>query len=422
MFQIKENKVVAKNVFWNTVGSLFYLLCQWLLTVVVVRLSKSYEDAGILSLAMSLTNIFTTIALFNVRNYQASDVEGKYTSSEYYTHRILTCGLALILCTVFVLLNSYNIYISLSIIGYMIVKLVESYADVLHGMAQNKWRLDIAGKSYIARGALLIGSFTVCELLFKNLAISIAVMALTNLLVIFIYDFPAVKKLEPFSFTFNRKKIINLSLTCLPLLLYGICTNSIASFARYYLELIHGEEVLGYYSTASSLAVLVQAFVTLIFTPLIGVFTEHYKNDDRKAIAKLLLMLCGLLVAITAIAALVIFLLGDFAMSLLFGEEILPYVYLLYPSVFASCLMAFMWLLGMLLVIIRDSLTLVLGSVLGILTSMIICILSIPDTVYKGTNAAILIGLSAVALIYLIKIIFWLLSPRKTNVLQQHST
>ena len=136
MFKIKENKTIASNVFWNTFGSLFYFGCQWLLSIAVVRISHGYEDAGILSLAISLTNIFSTIAFFNVRNYQASDAEGKYTASEYYTHRIITCGLAFVLCTAFVLINSYNLYVSLSILGFMVVKLVEAYADVLHGMAQ----------------------------------------------------------------------------------------------------------------------------------------------------------------------------------------------------------------------------------------------------------------------------------------------
>lgn len=39
----------TKNVAWNTFGSIFYLACQWLTTVAVVRLSGDYEYAGFLS-------------------------------------------------------------------------------------------------------------------------------------------------------------------------------------------------------------------------------------------------------------------------------------------------------------------------------------------------------------------------------------
>lgn len=40
------------NMLWNSFGSLFYSGCQWLVTVMVVRLSTSYEAAGILAVAM----------------------------------------------------------------------------------------------------------------------------------------------------------------------------------------------------------------------------------------------------------------------------------------------------------------------------------------------------------------------------------
>ena len=62
---------------FNSMGSLFYLLCQWLLTVVVVPLC-SFEAAGILTLSISLTNVFFTLATFGIRIFQVSDSQGKY--------------------------------------------------------------------------------------------------------------------------------------------------------------------------------------------------------------------------------------------------------------------------------------------------------------------------------------------------------
>ena len=51
-----------QNMLWNSVGSMTYLACQWLTTVFVVRLSAGYDDAGLLSLAMSVVGIFGTFA------------------------------------------------------------------------------------------------------------------------------------------------------------------------------------------------------------------------------------------------------------------------------------------------------------------------------------------------------------------------
>ena len=413
MFAIKENNTVTKNVLWNTAGSLFYFVCQWLLSVAVVRFSNGFEDAGILSLAMSITNIFATIALFNIRNYQVSDSNIEFSSSDYNFHRILTCLSALILCCGFVILNSYNFYISASIIFYMVVKLVEAYADVLHGMAQIKWRLDIAGKSYIIRGILLISIFSISQYAFKNLALSIAMMSLSNLIALIAYDVFTVRKIDRFKFSFNGAKLTKLTKQCIPLLVYGLCTNSILSSARYFIDMFHGEEVLGYYATVSAVAIIVQALVTLIFTPLIGIFNNAYHNNDRRGVLKLFVKLVLLLLGITALSMVVITIAGEFIMTIVFGENIRNYVYLLYPTVVASCITALVWLLGMLLVVMRDTLTLMLGSIFGIVLCLTLSIILIPDMIYTGANIAIIFSLSIISAIYLVRFIIYLLQSKK---------
>ncbi|MDE6914896.1 MAG: hypothetical protein K2P35_14575, partial [Lachnospiraceae bacterium] len=151
-----NNKSVISNILWNTAGNIIYLGCQWLLSVVVVRISGSYADAGILTLAISVTNIFTTLALFNVRNYQVSDISEKYTQSDYISHRILTCIAAVALCVTFADVSGYSLGAALSIIAYMLMRTVEALADVFHGILQKQWRLDVVGKSCIFRGIALI--------------------------------------------------------------------------------------------------------------------------------------------------------------------------------------------------------------------------------------------------------------------------
>ena len=51
-----------------------YLITQWLISVLVVRLS-GVETAGILTLAMSVNNVFYSIAMQGIRNYQVSDMK-----------------------------------------------------------------------------------------------------------------------------------------------------------------------------------------------------------------------------------------------------------------------------------------------------------------------------------------------------------
>ena len=131
-----KDRRLANNFLWNTAGSIFFLVCQWIITVLVVRLSDGFSDAGLLSLAMSVTNVFAIIALFNVRNYQVSDSEELYSAGEYVSHRFVTCALAFVLCAVTTFLGGYGIYTAACILAYMLLKLTENFVDVFHGIVQ----------------------------------------------------------------------------------------------------------------------------------------------------------------------------------------------------------------------------------------------------------------------------------------------
>lgn len=41
----RQEKSVQQNMIYNTVGSLVYYFCQWVMTVLIVRMS-GFEDAG----------------------------------------------------------------------------------------------------------------------------------------------------------------------------------------------------------------------------------------------------------------------------------------------------------------------------------------------------------------------------------------
>ena len=75
-----------------------YLACQWLVTVLVVRLSAGYDDAGLLSLAMSVVGIFGTFANYKMGTYQISDIRRENDLAEYLGFRCLTLGLAFVAC------------------------------------------------------------------------------------------------------------------------------------------------------------------------------------------------------------------------------------------------------------------------------------------------------------------------------------
>lgn len=404
---------LKSNFLWNTAGVVFSLVCQWLITVLVVRFSDDYVASGILSLAMSLANVFAMIALFNMRNYQVSDTENRFSQSEYLAFRLITVTFSLALLVVCALVLGYEPYVFFCIVGFMIVKLAESFADVLHGTAQRKWRLDVAGKSFIIRGALMLVSFVAVFPLTDNLALAIAVMAITNVLAVLLYDLPATLKIERLSIHAQTwRRSLPLFKVSLPMVIYGLAINSMMPVAKCILEAVRGEEALGVYGSVTTVATLIQTFVILIFTPLIGIFGEAHSRGDRRSLAYGVLKLVAMIGALTGVALLLVLFLGEPVMVLVFGEGISDFVYLLYPTVIISALTALVWMLGMVLVVMRGMASLLFGSILGFAVSTVLCAVLSRTTLYSGVNIGLAVGLCVTGVLYLCRFIYYVITGK----------
>ena len=65
------------NMAWNAVGSIINLASQWLITILIVRLSDGFNAAGVYSLASSIYAIFAPLGQYRMKVYQVSDVKGE---------------------------------------------------------------------------------------------------------------------------------------------------------------------------------------------------------------------------------------------------------------------------------------------------------------------------------------------------------
>ncbi len=422
---MENGKRIARNIIWNTVGSLYYLGCQWLLSVLVIRFfeneSEAYEAAGILSLCTSITGVFFIIALFNVKNYQVTEGKGLFCDGDFVFHRILTSILAFVSAAGFLIIRGYDRYVTMCVLSYMMLKCIEAMLDVYHGIAQKAWRLDVAGRSFIIRGTLLLVVFALSVKISGNLLISIILMTLACIFPALLYDVRVISKLREIRIRADFKKALRLTKECLPLVLYGICINSIMPTARLVLEFYHEKRVLGYYATVASIALLVQSLTSFIFSPLIGLFSDSYERNDKKAIRHLFIKLTIMLLGVTAASILASFAIIRLdILAYVFDEGIRPYVYLLYPTVIASCLTALAWLLGMILVVMKDMRTLFLGSLSGLIFCTALAFMTIEKTVLFGTNLATISGLLLVCIIYLVRFIRYMVSDDLTHIKEKN--
>jgi len=400
-----HNKLV-KNAVWNSVGTLIYFACQWLITIFVVILFPGYTEAGILALAMSITNALVTVANYNIRAFQVSDIDDEFVNGTYIAARVVTCLISIILCTVFVTVVGYDSVTSIIILIYMIFRTVEAFVDVYHGINQKQWKMDYIGISFIVRGLLSLISFILFGWLF-GLVVAAISMVISSAIVVVLFDYRMSRKLTSLAPLFNKSAIVLLK-RCFPLMLTIFISVLMVSYSRLAIERIHGVDALGAFTAAVTPSVFIGLLASFIYTPLINLFAESFRDGNTKKFA-ILVGICSLLnIGVVGVIYVGAALLGEWGLVLVFGESIRSYVYLLYGAIIASGFTSFMWLMNMFFSVTRDIRGIFYGNIIRILICIVVIDWLLRDYGLSGANYAIIIA-QGVAVVFLFGRLWWFL-------------
>lgn len=332
---------VEKSMLYYTVGSVIYYVCQWMLSVVIVRIS-GYEAAGVLSIAMTVCAAPAIVSLFNVRAYQVSDLKGEYVTKTYIKSRHYTNLLAYLVCIGMIFAGGYNLEKTLVILVFMLYKLAEGVSDVYYGIEQKHNRLDIAGISYTLRGIGTIAPFIVFQIIWDNLLVSLTAITICSYGVVFIYDVPKCRKLErklkleKTSFA----EIKSLLFTCVPLAVVAFLNNLSVNLPKIALENYFGSTIMGFFSSVTSPSTVVQLVAVTLFAPLVTPLTEAFQKKEKEKFFAILRKFMWLLLAFAVLCVAGAAVLGKFVLILIFGSGIEPYVYLFIPSILMMMLVA----------------------------------------------------------------------------------
>ena len=411
-----EHTNLKKNMIWNAVGNLIYLGCQWLITVLVAhpRLG-SFGEAGLLSVAMSMSATFQTLANFGIRNFQVSDIENKYTNDCYVFFRIVTCGTALLSCIAVSLISGYRSEQLLCIFLFMLFRTAEAFSDVLHGIAQKNDRLDIAGKSFAIKGIGLLICFLGGFVLFDRLALGLLAMTLFSCASTLTYDLWATRKLERFRFINTDRTWLTLAKETLPLCIYLFLSSALVMLPRLILERKTDGASLGIYASIFAPATLIQSAMGYIYNPFAQAFAQCRAKNDRRCF----LLLAGkIILAIAFLAAVMIaaaLLGGDFALKLLFGEAILPYTHLLIPILVAIAAVSVLGFLCMLAIVLRAFLPLLASCAIGFALCVAVTSPMIDAWDLNGTSYSLILSALVTCLILTVGILKKLFLQSKKN-------
>jgi len=393
-----------QNFLWHAFGNIMYMMCQWLITVLVPILG-GFEDAGVLSIAMSVSATCQTIGMFGIRSFQVSDMEGKYSDSCYVGLRSLTCGAAMLACLIFSICAGYEGSQILAIVLFMLFRLAETYSDVLHGIAQKNGRLYIGGISFFIKGVGLVVCFLAAYVITKSLNVGLAAMTFFSCATTLLYDLPTVRKLSEFRLTDSIRHCGKLALETLPLCVYLFLFSAMFTLPKLILEGQCGETVLGIYSSIYAPAMLLQAASGYLYTPFATNFAELRQEGNSKGFLSLLVKITVGILILAVVVILLAFLLGEFALVLVFGEDIRPYSDWLFPILLVNIFSAYFGFFCMLSIVLRKFKWLLSGCAAGFLFSVLLTKPAIGLLGVNGTSYSVVVATVAASTILMLGIL-----------------
>lgn len=389
-----KKKSTLANIFYNSFGSIFYYGCQWLTTILVVRLS-GYEDAGNYSLAMTFTAAFAILALFNTRQYQVSDVQGEYTERTYINSRWISMLVAFAICLVGLVFNSYTPHQWGVILLYMLYKCAEAWIDVYHGIDQKNGRMDYICYSYLIRGILMFAGFCGVLYLTKNLIWAVGSVTIASVAVAFFYDRRIAEGfIKAEEKKVDREAVKRLMFAMIPLVIVAVTNNLSISLPKYFLEKYYDETVLGYYSSVATPSTVVQLGASTVFVPLITPLADKLKVGDKKGFVGILKKVIVAFVVLSVMAVLVSALFGKWFLVLVFGEEIRPYTYLFVPIIISALLISINASLFPMCTVLREIKGQLWVGIVGVLVSVISSIQFVKKYSMNGVVIALLLTLA----------------------------
>jgi O-antigen/teichoic acid export membrane protein len=369
---------------------------------------KGAEDAGIYGLAYSYTNMFVVIANFGMNNYQLSDVRGRHSDGTYIAAYFCT-SMASAVCISIVLcfFADFSLKVRLCCAALMLYRILEGISGVYLCILQKMGDYKPIGISRCIKSIFVFGIF--CTVLyFFELNWAIIGMSAAFLLVMILIDFMEVIKRAAFTAKVVKHDIINILKPSFILVIQGFISSFAMFFPRYMIEKTYSIEELGYFSSVT----LIMFIFPFLVGPALSVFIPGISGlyiDKQYYIIQRMIFRMGIcVIAGTILLCLSSLVWGRFALSLVFGEKILTYSYLLMPVLLTSGFILGCGVLSYILIAMQKRLECFIVTIIGTLTITVSCPVLVRAFYMNGSLYSLIMAYAVEGVIMLVYIFYHL--------------
>ena len=269
---------------WVLTGNTVYALCQWVIISAVAKLGTT-ALVGQFALALAMTAPVFMLSNLFLRGIQATDARSEFRFADYFTLRTATtvAGLVIVGSMLFLVHRDRVTFAVVMLVGC--AKAVESFSDVIAGLLQKRERLDQVATSMMLKGVFSVLGFVVAFAYWRSLVTASAVLCITWLAVLLLYDMQKARRSlrvnEKFLSLDVRKQVV-LAKLATPVGVVVALASLGVNIPRYFLEHYRGSSDLGIFAALSYLVVGVGLIVNALGQSSIVRLSQSFADGDTK--------------------------------------------------------------------------------------------------------------------------------------------
>ncbi len=315
----------SRNVVWNMIGSLVYSIATIVLATLVKRIAGI--DAGDdFTIAFKVGQTLLTVGYFEVRLFQVTDEREEYKFQDYFSFRLITCALMLVLCFAYLLVTGRSGEMFLLFLSLCLFKMGDALADVFEGDYQKHERLDLSGKSLTLRTLASVLVFVLVLVATGNTALASLSMAICAFVVIALFN-PPLRKIYGGTpgFAFKKEKVRALFFDCVFLAIGAFLCSYILNSVVFAVDAYASDfnYIFGALYMPTS---VINLFSGMIFKPVLTTLTARYERHEYRGFLKLLGLLTCAVAVLTVICLAGAWLIGIPVLSAIYAVDLNPYM------------------------------------------------------------------------------------------------
>ena len=337
---MQENQKVndRTQVIWYTLGSGMMAGSTVLLTMLTGHWCD-LTQVGMLTFALTVSQILYALALFGANDYQITDVEHRFRFADYFWLKCGSTVLSALVCAgvlVSLRMERETRICTVILTGFM---LLNSLAELYQSMFFQNQRVDLAGKAMFSHYLLATVVFAIALFCSGSVLFSCFAMTLANGAVIAYWIIFRAGGFRDSACGRPSRQAFLLGRQTLPLCLGILISLVIINYPKFLINQYLSESRQGVYGILFMPSYAVNLLGQCIFKPFLHRYARHWEEGPG-AFLKFLTGQMGFFAMLSCAGAAFMFFAGPPVLRILFGQDISSYRHLLAGFVLAGGLMA----------------------------------------------------------------------------------